>query len=112
MRLFERLQWAACPQLLNAINRLCTGWLPDFYSGALGCILNVMAKDISSFDVLKFMSENKEDIRLAPLSNIIAADKKGQHCTITIGVDEKSFHDYMAGKDFLGGLILADKKRF
>jgi hypothetical protein len=69
-------------------------------------------KQIGSFDVLKFMSENKEDIRLAPLSNIIAADKKGQHCTITIGVDEKTFHDYMDGKKFFGGLILADQKRF
>jgi hypothetical protein len=34
-------------------------------------------KEVTTFDVLKFMSENNEDIRLAPLSNIIAADKHG-----------------------------------
>ncbi len=69
-------------------------------------------KEVSSFEVLKFMSENKEDIRLAPLSNIIAADKKGDKHTFTIGVDAKMFNDWMENKQFFGGLIFADKKRF
>ena len=71
-----------------------------------------MSEKIGSFDVLKFMSENKEDIRLAPLSNIIAADKKGDKHTFTIGVDAKMFNDWMAGQKFFGGLIFADQKRF
>ena len=71
-----------------------------------------MSEKISSFDVLKFMSEHNEDIRLAPLSNIIAADKRGDKHTFTIGIDAKMFNDWMEGKKFFGGLILADQKRF
>jgi hypothetical protein len=72
----------------------------------------VMSMEITSFDVLKFMSEHNEDIRLAPLSNIISADKNGMRCTITIVIDEKMFSDYMNNKKFVGGLIFADQKRF
>lgn len=69
-------------------------------------------RKVSSFDVLKFMSENNEDIRLAPLSNIIAGDKKGDKHTLTIGVDAKTFEDFMSEKKLVGGLIIADGKRF
>ena len=69
-------------------------------------------KEMSSFDVLKWMSEHNEDIRLAPLSNIIKADKNGSKHTFTIGVDDKTFNDFMAGKKTIGGLIIADQKRF
>lgn len=71
-----------------------------------------MKKEIGSFDVLKFMSDNNEDIRLAPLANIVSADKRGTKCTVTIGIDEKTFSDYVAGKKFFGGLILAGQTRF
>lgn len=69
-------------------------------------------KEVGSFDVLKFMSENKEDIRLAPLGNIISADKSGDKHTFTIGIDAKMFNDWMDGKKYVGGLILADATRF
>lgn len=65
----------------------------------------------NSFDVLKTMSEESQDIRLAPLSNILRVQKVKAGTQITIGVAG----DVIAGianGDFVGGLYLADRKQF
>lgn len=58
------------------------------------------------------MAAENKDLRLAPISNIIEVKKQGDHGTILIGIDVKTAIDFMAGKKFAGGLILADKEQF
>lgn len=65
----------------------------------------------TSFDVLKAMSAANKDIRLAPLSNILRVQKTKLGTQITIGV-EGDVIGAIARGDFVGGLILADKRQF
>ena len=64
-----------------------------------------------NFEVLWQMAVRDKDIRLAPLDNIIALDKKKGRCIVTIGVDEATLMDLLANK-MVGGFIAADKKQF
>lgn len=65
----------------------------------------------NSFDVLKTMSEENQDIRLAPLSNITRIDKVRAGTNVTIGVAGDVIAG-LANGDFVGGLYLADRKQF
>ena len=68
-------------------------------------------RKISSFDVLKVMSERDMDIRLAPLENIAELKKVKAGTEVTIGVEGDLVGAIFNGK-FVGGLILADRDQF
>ena len=68
-------------------------------------------RKISSFDVLKVMSERDMDIRLAPLENVNKLVKVRAGTNVTIGVAGDVVGSIYAGK-FVGGLILADRDQF
>lgn len=65
----------------------------------------------NSFDVLKEMGERDMNVMLAPLSNIIRANKVKAGTQITIGFAGDVIAGIMDGK-YVGGLILADKEEF
>jgi len=68
---------------------------------------------VNAFDVIKKMSDDgNKNIRLAPLSNIIAVDQKGKKCTITVGVEAEDVKNYMLNKIGYGGLLLIDKEAY
>lgn len=67
---------------------------------------------MKAFEKMQYMSDNEMDIRLSPMSNLVDMKKKGPTCTVTFGVDERTFYDLMEGKKFAGGLLLADKEQF
>ncbi len=69
-----------------------------------------MAK-VNNFDVLKKMGELNGKIQMAPLGNIIHVKKVRAGTEITIGVAGDLVTAVFAG-DFVGGLVLADKKEF
>jgi hypothetical protein len=68
--------------------------------------------EINSFLILKEMSDQQKDIRFASIKNIIAVHIVKGSGQVTIGVDGKTAMDLLAGKQFVGGLLLADKKQF
>ena len=67
---------------------------------------------MKTFEKLQKMSDDEMDIRLAPLKNIIKVNIFGARGEITIGVPREVAQDWMDGKEFVGGLLLADKKQF
>lgn len=66
----------------------------------------------NDFDTMKEMAKQSMDIRVAPLSQIIEVKTNKKGGQITIGVDRQTVMDFMAGKQFCGGLFLADFKQF
>lgn len=67
---------------------------------------------IGSFDVLKAMvDEDNKGITLAPLNNLVRAKKTKHGTEVTIGVGGDVIAGIMRG-DYVGGLLLADKKAF
>lgn len=73
-----------------------------------------MGKEIGSFTVMQHMCDVGDNrIALAPLSNIISADKNGSRHTLTIGVSPEIFQAYFIdNKMFVGGLILIPQEAF
>lgn len=68
---------------------------------------------VNAFDIIKFLSDKGDKgIRLAPLSNIIAADQNGKKCTFKIGVEPEDIKNYMLNKTGYGGLLLIDKEAY
>ncbi len=66
---------------------------------------------ISSFDVMKVMSQRNMDIRLSTLDNITEVRKVKAGTKITIGF----YGDVVgaiANNKFCGGLLLCDKEQF
>lgn len=64
------------------------------------------------FEKMQKMSDDGMDIKLAPLSNIIEVNIFGQRGEITLGVPREVAQEYMDGKEWVGGLILANKEQF
>lgn len=71
-------------------------------------------KEVGSFTVMQHMCDIGDNrIALAPLSNIISADKNGNRHTLTIGVSPEIFQAYfIENKKFMGGLILIPQDAF
>lgn len=67
---------------------------------------------MNSFEKLGKMSKENMDIKLAPLSNILSIDINGNKGEVRIGIDRQTAQRLIDGHDFVGGLILADKKQF
>ena len=67
-----------------------------------------------AFDIIKHMSDTGNNaLRLSPFSNIVATDKKGLKCTITIGVDEQTFNDISFHRSkCIGGLLIIRSEEF
>lgn len=66
---------------------------------------------VNNFDVLRAMGDAEQDIRVAPLSNVIYMQRTKKGTQITIGVDGDVVAGLAKGR-FVGGLILADKEQF
>ena len=67
---------------------------------------------VGNFDILKKMGDSGMDIKLAPLSNIVELKKLGKNGEVTIGVDHNTIVALLSGKEYVGGLLLADKAEF
>jgi hypothetical protein len=67
---------------------------------------------VSMFDILKTMSEENQDVRLAPLGNISYLRKVRAGTNITIGVAGDVVAAIGIHGRFVGGLILADKEQY
>lgn len=65
-----------------------------------------------TFEILQRMCDEEMDIRLAPLSNIIAVNIYGSKGQVTIGVSRAVAEELMTDKEFIGGFLLADKGQF
>lgn len=69
--------------------------------------------EIGPFTVMQKMIDNGDErISLAPLGNIIAANKNGDRHTLVIGVNAKTFKDISEGVKFMGGLVLVPEDAF
>jgi hypothetical protein len=69
-------------------------------------------KEVGHFDILKRMSEENLDIRLAPLENVTYLRKVKAGTQVTIGVAGNVVHAIGVEGKFVGGLILADKEQY
>jgi len=67
---------------------------------------------MKAFEAFQLMCDDDMDIRIWPLENIISVDIKGMNGVVCIGVDRATAHRLMEGGNFVGGLLLADKKEF
>jgi hypothetical protein len=67
---------------------------------------------MKTFEILQRMCDGEMDIRLAPLSNIIAVNIYGGRGQVTIGVTREVAEELMTEKEFVGGFLLADKEQF
>ncbi len=67
---------------------------------------------MKTFEKFQKMADENSDIRLAPMSNIINIQIKGQKGEVTFGVDRQTAQDLIDNKEFVGGFLLADKKLF
>lgn len=67
---------------------------------------------MKAFEKIQKMCDDEMDIRLAPLKNIIKVNIYGAKGEITIGVPREVAQDWMDGKEFVGGLLLANKEQF
>lgn len=68
-------------------------------------------KSASNFDVMKAMSEQNLDIRVAPLGNIIGLSKNKKGFKVEIGIDEESGIGLLSSK-YIGGFYLMDRVQF
>lgn len=67
---------------------------------------------VTSFDVFnKMTADDNKALQLAPLGNVIRAQKVKAGTQVTIGVGGDVIGKIMSG-DLVGGLILCDKKEF
>jgi hypothetical protein len=66
---------------------------------------------INNFDVMKRMALENKRIMIAPLTNVIQAQKVKAGTKITIGVMGDQVRA-IACDEYVGGLILADSKQF
>lgn len=67
---------------------------------------------VNTFDVLKAMSAENQDIRMAPLANISNLRKVKGGTLVTIGVEGDVVEAIGIEGRFVGGLILADKDQY
>jgi hypothetical protein len=67
---------------------------------------------VNNFDVMKAMSAENKDIRLAPLDNVTNLQKTKAGTLITIGAPGDLVAAIGVHRQFVGGLILADKIQF
>lgn len=75
--------------------------------------LNGLNKNmLKAFEKLQKMNDENMNIRLASLSNIISTRISPKGGIVEIAVDTKTAQEIMIGKEFVGGLLLADKKEF
>lgn len=70
------------------------------------------AEKVNSFDVLKEMSRQEKDIRLATLKNIVGVRIVGKQGQVTIAVSSDTARDLLVKKRFVGGLFIADEAEF
>lgn len=68
----------------------------------------------TSFQVFDEMAIlNDKSLMFAPLTNIVEVKIQGPgKGLIVVGVPEELIHDFLKGRQFVGGLILADKDAF
>ena len=70
-----------------------------------------MSREVGHFDICKAMAVEGQDIRVAPLENVVRLRKVKAGTQVTIGVEGDLVADIWKGK-FVGGLLLIDREQY